>query len=459
MTPRLVFYGDDFTGSTDALEVLAFAGLKVVLFVAPPRADMLARYPGLDAIGVAGDSRGMSGAEMEAAMPAVLAALKATGAPIVHYKVCSTFDSSPETGSIGRILTLAKNVFGNPWIPVVGGTPALARYCLFGNLFAGSGTDGRIHRIDRHPVMSVHPVTPMREGDLARHIEAQAPDGTMLRVASLGYPALESGPEAARAALDALAGARPDAILLDGGSAAHQTVVGAVLEALASNQARHPEEGETGAPLFVVGGSGVEYALMQHWGLAGAPGAFEAFAPVDRLLAISGSASKVSAAQIDAAVAAGFAAIAVDPVRLLAETPFADTLVADATAAFGEGRSVLLHTVRGPDDPRIAALRAAHGGAYGEAGRRLGEAMGRILGAVQSRTGLTRLAVAGGDTSSQAVQVLGIDALEVAARLTPGVPLCRILAAGRPLDGVEIALKGGQMGGEDFFEAVRRGRA
>ena len=56
------------------------------------------------------------------------------------------------------------------------------------------------------------------------------------------------------------------------------------------------------------------------------------------------------------------------------------------------------------------------------------------------------------------VQVLGIDALEVAARLTPGVPLCRILAAGRPLDGVEIALKGGQMGGEDFFEAVRRGR-
>ena len=54
--------------------------------------------------------------------------------------------------------------------------------------------------------------------------------------------------------------------------------------------------------------------------------------------------------------------------------------------------------------------------------------------------------------------MLGIDALEVAARLTPGVPLCRILAAGRPLDGVEIALKGGQMGGENFFETVRAGR-
>jgi uncharacterized protein YgbK (DUF1537 family) len=446
--PRLVFYGDDFTGSTDALEVLAFAGLKVVLFVAPPGAAMLARYPGLDAIGVAGDSRGMSGAEMEAGMPAVLAALHATGAPIVHYKVCSTFDSSPETGSIGRILTLARGVFRNPWIPIVGGTPALARYCLFGNLFARSGTDGRIYRIDRHPVMSVHPVTPMKEGDLARHIEAQAPEGANLTIASLGYPSLEAGPDAARVALDALAADRPDAILVDGGSAAHQTVVGALLDRAA----------EDSRPLFVIGGSGVEYALMQHWGLAGVPGAFERFAPVDRLLAISGSASKVSAAQIDAAVAVGFAEIAVDPVRLLAEPAFADTLVAEAARALEEGRSVLLHTVRGPDDPRIAALRAAHGDAYGEAGRRLGEAMGCILGAVQARTGLTRLAVAGGDTSSQAVQVLGIDALEVAARLTPGVPLCRILAAGRPLDGVEIALKGGQMGAEDFFEAVRRGR-
>ena len=150
--------------------------------------------------------------------------------------------------------------------------------------------------------------------------------------------------------------------------------------------------------------------------------------------------------------------MAVDPVRLLAEPSVGESLVADATRALGEGRSVVLHTVGGPDDPRIAALRAAHGGEYGEAGRRLGEAMGRILAAVQARTGLRRLAVAGGDTSSQAVQTLGIDALEVAARLTPGVPLCRILAAGRPLDGVEIALKGGQMGGADFFEAVRRGR-
>jgi uncharacterized protein YgbK (DUF1537 family) len=33
---RLAFYGDDFTGSTDGLEVLAFAGLRCALFLKAP---------------------------------------------------------------------------------------------------------------------------------------------------------------------------------------------------------------------------------------------------------------------------------------------------------------------------------------------------------------------------------------------------------------------------------------
>ena len=38
---RLAFYGDDFTGSTDALEVLAFAGLRCALFLSVPSAQTL----------------------------------------------------------------------------------------------------------------------------------------------------------------------------------------------------------------------------------------------------------------------------------------------------------------------------------------------------------------------------------------------------------------------------------
>ena len=32
----LTFYGDDFTGSTDAMEALTFAGLRTALFFSPP---------------------------------------------------------------------------------------------------------------------------------------------------------------------------------------------------------------------------------------------------------------------------------------------------------------------------------------------------------------------------------------------------------------------------------------
>ena len=60
MSLRLAFYGDDFTGSTEALEVLAFAGLRTALFLEPPTPAALRNAGPLDAFGVAGDSRAMS---------------------------------------------------------------------------------------------------------------------------------------------------------------------------------------------------------------------------------------------------------------------------------------------------------------------------------------------------------------------------------------------------------------
>jgi 3-oxoisoapionate kinase len=37
----LTFYGDDFTGSTDAMEALTLAGLRTVLFFSPPAPELL----------------------------------------------------------------------------------------------------------------------------------------------------------------------------------------------------------------------------------------------------------------------------------------------------------------------------------------------------------------------------------------------------------------------------------
>src|ERR1044071_5383333 len=171
----LAFYGDDFTGSTDALEFMTRAGAKTVLFIEPPTAKQLANYPGLDAFGVAGMTRAPSPEEMEQTLLPAFKALKKSGARHVHYKVCSTFDSSPAIGSIGKAIDTGAQVFKNKFIPLLVAAPALGRYCLFGNLFArmGIGSEGSIHRLDRHPSMSKHPVTPADESDLRLHLSKQ----------------------------------------------------------------------------------------------------------------------------------------------------------------------------------------------------------------------------------------------------------------------------------------------
>lgn len=454
---RLAFYGDDFTGSTDALEVVAFAGLRAALFLRPPSPDVLNHFRDIDVVGLAGVSRGMSPSEMTEHLEKDLRYLASLRAPIVHYKVCSTFDSSPEIGSIGRVIEIARSIFGDP-VPIVGGTPSLQRYCAFGNLFARSGTDGNVYRIDRHPVMSVHPVTPMHESDLALHIGRQA----ALRIEKLTCPFLDQGYELASGRFKDLAERGADAILFDSTNASQLTQVGRLLVDWA---------GVSGSA-FVVGPSGVEYALTQWWREAGviAPptSSYGGPAAIDQVLAVSGSASPVTALQIDAAVRAGFAEVPLDAAALLGDgqnMAAARQAVARTLSLLKEGRSVILHTARGPDDPRIGKMidMLVSGGmsrefAKHEGGRNLGRKLGQLVSDILQEVPLKRLLLSGGDTSSQVAQLLNIDALEIESRVSPGVPLCRARSIRGRLDGLQIAFKGGQLGDEEFFKRGWLGR-
>lgn len=308
--PLIAFYGDDFTGSTDALECLAAAGLRAVLFTDVPSPALLARFEGLEAIGIAGNTRSLTPEEMEEVVPGALDGLRRTGAAILHYKVCSTFDSSPTIGSLGRVMDIAKRVLGGGTIPIVVGAPKLGRYSFFGTLFARHNVDGTVHRIDRHPTMSVHPTTPMREADMRRHIAAQ----TAQTIGLLPAPSISPSEDVAVAALDAALTSASDALLIDIADEGAEARVGALLERMAARA----------APIFVVGSSGVEYALVADWR---AKGRLPALAPattaepVDRVFVVSGSCSPVTGAQIAAALASGFAEVALDPVALITEGP------------------------------------------------------------------------------------------------------------------------------------------
>ena len=54
----LSFYGDDFTGSADAMESLSLNGVRSVLFLSPPAPELLReKFADVEAVGVAGASR------------------------------------------------------------------------------------------------------------------------------------------------------------------------------------------------------------------------------------------------------------------------------------------------------------------------------------------------------------------------------------------------------------------
>lgn len=454
---RLVFYGDDFTGSTDALEVLTAAGLRCALFLVPPSPELLEELGGFDAIGIAGDSRALSNAEMDEVLPDLFEAIKRLSPDLVHYKVCSTFDSAPDVGSIGHVIELASRAFGVKGVPIVAGNPALGRYCVFGNLFALSKTDHCVHRIDRHPVMRAHPITPMGEADLSVHIGQQK----HLSIAKIDILQLDQ--TADLTFLVSQASLSHDSVLIDGTTTAHMTLAGKVLTEISSNA----------APLFVVGSSGVEYGLTQHWHSVGLIDAYQtqvtALQPTRQVLVISGSASPLSRVQIDTAISSGFVELAVDAAAILAGSHkggMVQDVVATAVAHLKSGRSVLIHTAKGPDDPRIEQMieaMTAKGLRRDEAkirgGKQLAVEMGYIVLDILKAYPLERLVISGGDTSSQITKILAPDALVIKSDLSPGAPLCQVRSNKPYLDNLEIALKGGQMGDQDYFVKALTGRS
>jgi len=128
-------------------------------------------------------------------------------------------------------------------------------------------------------------------------------------------------------------------------------------------------------------------------------------------------------------------------------------LASEALRSLERERSVIIHTCRGPDDPRRSAFAARLDGK--SSAELLGAALGDVLKDVIGRARVRRACVAGGDTSGYVARRLGITALEMAAPLAPAAPLCKAHAPGSAADGLELAFKGGQVGKRDFFLSLR----
>jgi uncharacterized protein YgbK (DUF1537 family) len=346
------------------------------------------------------------------------------------------FDSSPIIGNIGLVLELGLAQFKNQWTPILVCTPSLGRYSVFGNLFArmGIGSDGQIYRLDRHPSMSKHPVTPADEADLRLHLGRQ----TSVEIGLLDILQVEAN-NLAKAHTEQISAGKK-ALFIDSINEDHLLTIGEFLEEKAQEQSNI---------LFSIGSSGIEMALGSYWnqqGVFSPKNTWQPLAKVDALLVISGSCSPVTSAQIDWAKQHDFIEIIIDAPLIAQEELSKNILqsyINQAISYIENGKSVMIHTQGGSQESTPLSSE------------KLGTALGLIAKKVIESTHLTRLLIAGGDTSSYAARALEIEALEMIAPVVKGAPLCRVYSSNKIINGLEVNVKGGQVGAANYFGLVR----
>ncbi|GAA3758130.1 four-carbon acid sugar kinase family protein [Microbacterium kribbense] len=413
---QVAFYGDDFTGSVDALLQFVRSGLTGQLFVGLPPGDALRQAADeCDVIGIAGISRSLGTAELDAEVRPVLEALAALHPAVVQYKACSTADSAPSVGSLGRVIEIARDVFGSRPVPLLFAQPDFGRYTAFGHHFAAEG--GRIYRLDRQPTMSNHPTTPMTESDLALHLARQ----TSLPIGGISFTEYTS----AHALTERLRDASEAGVVLDALDGAQVALVGHAVAGLP-------------ATAFAIGSGGLSLGLGQASPRSTQPGArgtITRLTTPGAVLVVSGSRSAQTRRQADAAARAGWH---VEPLRLPAD----EASLERVAAVLRSGTSVVL-TSDDADVPAAGTLMA------------IATAAAAFVDEAVRRAGVRRVIVCGGDASSRITRLLGVESLSIAANPWGNVVLLRAGCADPQLDGLELLLKGGQVGAQDLFDKVR----
>lgn len=147
---------------------------------------------------------------------------------------------------------------------------------------------------------------------------------------------------------------------------------------------------------------------------------------VSTIAVVSGSCSPVTAAQISWAGEQGFMLDRLNLERLLdareGEAEI-ERAVAASASAVEAGRSPLVYSACGPDDPAVHgfdASAARAGLTRPEAAQRVARSLAEVMRRLLGRVLLLRIVVAGSDSAGEVASALDIAALSVIAGLAPG---------------------------------------
>jgi uncharacterized protein YgbK (DUF1537 family) len=394
---------DDFTGASDIALTLAEAGMKTAQFIGVPSGAV---DEALDAGVVALKSRTAPVGEAVAQSLEACRWFRSRGVEQIIFKVCSTFDSTPE-GNIGPVLDALAGEMGATQTLVCPAFPENGRTVFMGHLFVGD-------RLLNESGMQDHPLTPMTDPDLRRWLAAQS----RMSVGHVPAAVIRKGTAALEAALRDIDGH----VILDAVGDEDLMTIGAAA---------------SGAALLC-GGSGIALGLPRNFGIN--PSVPDWQPVTGRAVVLSGSCSRATRAQVAVYRKLGPALeIGVDEV-------ISGAVDADSVAAWvlDQETTPLVYSSADPEVVRDAQER--HGL---ERSAHAIEGLFSSLAARLAESGITRMVVAGGETSGAVVSGLGADVLAIGPRVTAGVPLLLTGREGSPP--LALALKSGNFGEEDFF--------
>lgn len=418
--PLLGSIADDFTGATDLANNLVRQGMRTVQTIGVPSQ---AHEPiDADAIVVALKSRTTPADEAVAASLAALRWLQSQGVEQVYFKYCSTFDSTP-AGNIGPVTDALLDALHGPGQGFTIACPAFPenqRTVFKGHLFVGDV-------LLSDSGMRDHPLTPMRDANLVRVLQAQ----TRRRVGLVAHDVVARGPDAIRARFAELQAQGVGVAVLDAVDNADLLRIGPALAGLK----------------LVTAGSGIAIGLPPRWADRLGDGAGAARLPAAQGLqaVVSGSCSVATNVQVQQFLQAGRPAFAVDPLAIAAGVDVAAQALAALRPQLGQG-PVLAYATAEP--AAVQAVQARLGVA--QAGHLVEDTLSRIaLGLVAA--GVRQLVVAGGETSGAVVQALGVARMSIGPQIDPGVPWTAVSAEATGGQALHLALKSGNFGGPDFF--------
>lgn len=420
--PMLGCVADDVTGATDLAINLVHGGMSVVQVIGVPAAEDLRRLD-TDAIVVALKTRSIASSDAISQSVASLDALRAIGVERFFFKYCSTFDST-EKGNIGPVaeammeaLDVAQTIFC-PALPRNGRTVYAGHLFVKGRLLNESG-------------MESHPLNPMTDPDLVRFLGKQAGGQTGL----LSYEAFSDGSEGVRRRLRDLANAGVSLVVTDSCDDKH-------LEALA--------RAVTDMKL-VTGGSGLARYLPRAYrnaGLLDSPPEEPALPSVSgRSLIMSGSCSTATNQQV-AWMKERCPAWKIDiPATIRDHRAVSEDILSWASIQ-DPSKPLLVYSTAPPAE--VAEMQDRFG--KETVTRAVEDLQAFVASRMVDELGVRCLVLAGGETAGAITNRLGIRSLRIGPEISAGVPWT--VSMDEPA--LALALKSGNFGEEDFFEAALR---